>query len=127
MRRIATAVACSVLAFTGCGTNTESAPTAATDSQRVIDALCMAPDAGDALQARTIFFDRAHEPLHQLAADVGDDDRGIEGRLLEAKQRVEADLTSDVSPNLAADMDGLISATADAIEANGDPRPALCT
>ncbi|MGH3371843.1 MAG: hypothetical protein ACRDPR_17770 [Nocardioidaceae bacterium] len=127
MRRIATTVACSVLAFTGCGNNTESAPTAATDSQRIIDALCLARDAGDALQARTIFFDRAHEPLHQLAADVGDDDRGTEGRLLEAKQRVEADLTSDVSPDLVDHLDVLITTTAAAIEADGDPRPDPCT
>ncbi len=127
MRRVAAAVAASALALTGCGEDPGSAPTATTEIPGVIDALCAARDAGDSDRARTISFDRAHDPLHELAADLSDEDRGTEARLLEAKQRVEADLTSDASPDLVDDLDELITATADAMEANGEPRPSPCT
>ncbi len=83
----------------------------------------MAAIDGDPSLASTLFFDRAHDRLHELAAAVSDIDRSIEARLLEAKQRVEADLSIDRAPDLAAHLAALAAVAADATEANGDPRP----
>lgn len=60
-----------------------------------VEALCAATEAaadGDSDAASAIFADRAHEPLHNLAAAVAERDRGVAGRLLETKQGVEARL-----------------------------------
>lgn len=124
---VAFAVATAALT-TGCGDDSGSPAT--TPDAGVVAALCAASDrarTGDGGGARTIFFDRAHDALHQLAADVSDDDRAAEARLLEAKQRVEAALSAASTPQLAADLDALAHAAAEAVEANGDPRPEPCS
>lgn len=118
------AVAVAVAAV-GCGDDGSSPMNAS--SPALIESLCAARDtatAGDADEARTIFVDQVHDELHQLAADTDDADRDAAARLLEAKQRVEADLTDRTA--LADALEALAAATIDAIEANGDPRPDPC-
>lgn len=50
--------------------------------------------ATDPPAARTAFFGEAHEGLHTLARALGDVDRPKAADVLEAKQTVEADLSS---------------------------------
>ncbi len=90
--------------------------------------LCSARSAarsGDVAAARGAFFDRAHQPLHELAAGATARDRSAAARLLEAKEAVEAGL-AQAAPNLASDLDRLLAATASAVDAVGDPRPQSC-
>ena len=90
--------------------------------------LCSARSAarsGDVAAARGAFFDRAHQPLHELAADATARDRSAAARLLEAKESVEAGL-GQAAPSLASDLDRLLTATASAVDAIGDPRPQSC-
>jgi hypothetical protein len=84
----------------------------------VVEALCEASDeaARDAEAARRIFFDRAHDPLHDIAAAAEKVDRSSAARLLEAKQAVEADLEATAAPELTSDLGRLIVATRDALE-----------
>ena len=80
------------------------------------------PDA-----VRNVFFDRAHQPLHELAAETSRHDRATAARLLEAKQAVEADLDSP-DRSLDTDLDELLDAASDAIAASRRPAPAAaCT
>lgn len=58
------------------------------------DGVCQALEearAGRVEAARRAFVNRAHQPLHDLAAAAGERDREVAARLLEAKQRVEGD------------------------------------
>lgn len=93
---------------------------------RLYQGLCQAlaqasqPDA-----AREIFFDRVHQPLHQLAADATDADRAVAAKLLEAKQAVERDL-ADAPQLLPGDLDRLAEATRWAIAATGGTTPVPC-
>jgi hypothetical protein len=69
----------------------------------VIDGLCTTRrEVPNVTAARTAFYDLAHENLHLLARAVEGHDRGAAARLLEAKQRVEADLISPGGPTLLA-------------------------
>lgn len=43
-------------------------------------------------EARALFFDRSHEPLHTVARALEDLDRAQAAQLLEAKERVESEL-----------------------------------
>lgn len=56
--------------------------------------------AGDVSAARATFFDRSHQALHELAAELETVDRAAAGRLLEAKARVEAALEQDSSDGM---------------------------
>jgi len=125
-RSAALAAVLTLLVVSTCGSNDASPPASPPDQPSVVDALSEARGAaidGDPSLARTLFFDRAHDRLHELAAAVSDIDRSIEARLLEAEQRVEADLSIDRAPDLAAHLAALAAVAADATEANGDPRP----
>ncbi len=84
-----------------------------TELHGVVDALCEAHEAAprDPEQARTIFFDRAHDPLHDIAAAAQEVDRSSAARLLEAKQAVEADFERMLGPDLASDLERLVAAT----------------
>ena len=77
--------------------------------------LCTARDQarGDVLQARTTFYDRSHDALHTIARALDRVDRTQAGLLLEAKQRVEADLMNTGTPpaTVAADLDRLAEVT----------------
>lgn len=89
-----------------------------TELRAVVDALCDATDAAERSRrtARMVFFDRAHDPLHDIAAAAGEVDRSSAARLLEAKQAVEADLDR-MAPELASDLRTLVVATRDALKA----------
>ena len=52
----------------------------------VCAALAASADGGD---ARAVFYDRAHDGLHELASDTASQDRAVAGRLLRSKERVE--------------------------------------
>lgn len=72
----------------------------------VHEELCDALHSSDPDAAAARFTDRIHTPLHELAAAARRQDRAVAARLLEAKQRVEADLDhadpQQVLPHLAA-------------------------
>jgi hypothetical protein len=63
--------------------------------------------------ARRVFYDRAHDRLHDLARAAELVDRRAAARLLEAKQAVERDLDAPASSStrLAAALDRLLRAT----------------
>jgi len=90
--------------------------------------VCQAAEAagdGDAAGAKTIFFDRSHQPLHELAAAAQERDRGVAARLLEAKERVESGFEND-SPTLAVDLETLAVASGRAMIAAGTTDPGPC-
>lgn len=120
-------VALAVLASTACGRDddaTSAAPVRSYDG--LYQGLCAArasatrPDA-----ARQAFFDRAHQPIHELATAVAREDRAVAARLLEAKQAVERDLDGGAA-GLAGDLDRLLDTTRRAIAATGQPSPRSC-
>ena len=79
-----------------------------------------ADHADDHATAEAVFHDRSHETLHTIAAAVEEVDRAVAADLLTAKQRVEADLASNALPaGFARDVDALLSATTQALEAIG--------
>ncbi|MDQ3897037.1 MAG: hypothetical protein M3326_07290 [Actinomycetota bacterium] len=74
---------------------------------RLVDAhaaLCEAAARPDT--ARTLFFDRSHEALHTVARGLEDVDRAQAAELLEAKEKVEADLAAP-GGSLPADLSRL--------------------
>lgn len=75
----------------------------------------------DAAERR--FVDEAHGPLHELAAAAGARDRAAAGRLLEAKQRVEAAVETN-APDL--ELADLVSTTRRAIEVADERDPGVC-
>ena len=85
-----------------------------TDYQAAVAALCEARDAQPG-EARALFFDRAHGPLHVLADDVAEEDRATAADLLEAKQQVESTLDSDQSADLGEELGRLVDATVAAL------------
>ena len=95
-RRLATTT-CSVVlgvVVTACGGGGDS-DDAATRSgrfagvhERVCVALAAAADDGDLDEAQAV-FDDVHVGLHALATAVGERDRAVAARLLEAKQAVD--------------------------------------
>ena len=82
-------------------------------------------EAAQPAAARGTYFDRVHQPLHELAADAARADRTAAARLLEAKQALERDLAGDTSL-LGDDLDRLLDATRRAIAATGRPAPEPC-
>ena len=59
----------------------------------------------DVNTARATFYDRSHDALHTLARALQPVDRDLAARLLEDKQRVEAELTNRGAPgDVAADL-----------------------
>lgn len=92
-------------------------------------ALCTAKRqaATDPQAARRVFYDRAHDHLHELARQAQTTDRPAAARLLEAKQRVEHDLDASAAPQrLVGDLDRLLAATDAALTAVSIPPP-TCT
>lgn len=102
-------------------------PQGGTTNSKVPDlytALCDAASAPDPESAES-GFGRAHDGLHSLARELQDtDQRAAAGDLLEAKQQVEAAFADDPVPgDLTRRLDQLLTATADALVASGQPRP----
>jgi len=92
------------------------------------DGLCQAAaaaDRSDVAGARAEFFDRAHQPLHELAGAAQTQDRAAAARLLEAKARVEADISA-ASPSLGVSLAALADATGQAMAAIGAGDPGPC-
>ncbi|MFP5319172.1 MAG: hypothetical protein ACLGI2_12890 [Acidimicrobiia bacterium] len=93
---------------------------------RLYQGLCQArAEASQPEAAREIFFDRVHQPLHQLAAEAAGADRAAAAKLLEAKQAVERDFADDPEL-LPGDLDRLTEATRRAIPTTGRPTPDPC-
>ncbi len=81
-----------------------------------------APERPRAAEAR--FFDRSHETLHVVARALEDVDRPLAGRLLEAKQKVEADFSGLASGDrVADDLGRLVEVTALALDRLAVPIP----
>ncbi len=77
-------------------------------------ALCAARDqaGADVMAARTTFYDRSHDALHDIARALDPVDRAASGRLLEAKQQVETGLDASPPPaDLVADFQRLADVT----------------
>jgi hypothetical protein len=82
-----------------------------------------APDRPRAAEAR--FFDRSHETLHVIARALEDVDRPLAGRLLEAKQKVEADFSGLASGDrVADDLGRLVEVTRAGLDRLAVPLPA---
>ena len=91
-----------------------------------VEGLCQAREeaGGDVNPARTTFYDRSHDPLHAIAGALEPVDRPLAGRLLEAKQAVEADLASPArAASLTADLDRLLEVTREALARLSVPSP----
>jgi hypothetical protein len=87
-----------------------------------VDGLCLAQQSAterDVDGARAYFEDLSHAALHEIAARVEAADRPLAGDLLEAKQRVEADLAAGRAATLATDLGSLIDSTGVALAALG--------
>ena len=111
----------------GCGTGDERS-TASNDDPyaQLYQGLCQArAQASQPEAAREIFFDRVHQPLHELATEAAGADRAAAAKLHEAKQAVERDLAHDPE-SLRGDLDRLAEATRRAIPATGRPTPDPC-
>ena len=73
--------------------------------------------------ARDVFFTRAHATLHVMASELSNTDRPLAAELLEAKNRVEQELTG-VGPQTAADaLDHLLSISKQALISLGMSSP----
>lgn len=93
----------------------------------VHDGLCAAAEAagaGDRAAARAAFAD-VHGPLHALAAQLEEQDRGAAGRLLEAKQRAEAGLESGPAAP-ATELDALAAEVRAGLDVIGADAPTAC-
>ena len=81
-----------------------------------------APERPQAAEAR--FFDRSHEALHVVARALEGVDRPMAARLLEAKQKVEADFSGLASGDrVADDLGRLVDATRAALDRLAVPAP----
>ncbi|MBA3652589.1 MAG: hypothetical protein H0W70_00165 [Actinobacteria bacterium] len=86
-----------------------------------------AAKADNAGRARTIFFNVSHQRIHELAAATEPVERGIAARLLEAKQRVEAEfLAAKPNTTLRADLVRLGVAMAKAMTVTAHVHPPTC-
>lgn len=103
-----------------------SPPEANAAHTAVCDALGEAR-AGDAVAARQIFTDQAHEGLHELAAATSEQDRAAAADLLEAKQQVESDLTGPAPPLVTAleALDPTVRRALAVTDADAEP-PSAC-
>ena len=124
-----------------CGSRTADAPPATTTGPTIVvagepvplarltdalESLCAArteaPDRPQAAEVR--FFDRSHETLHLIARALEDVDRPLAGRLLEAKQRVEADFSGLASGDrVADDLGQLVEVTRAGLDRLAVPAP----
>lgn len=121
------AVAAALSALSG-PSDRSSAPGAGPSFESARNGVCQAAESashGDPAGARATFFDRSHQPLHELAAAAQERDRAAAARLLEAKERVETGLEK-ASSTLAEDLDNLAVAAGRALAAAGSSDPGPC-
>lgn len=133
---VATIVAAVVLA--ACGSSGETGPASPSGAlgivteeaaDRTVSGLCRIRTtlAKDRDGANRVFYDRSHDELHVIAAAAQGEDPAVAGRLLQAKERVEADLRPERLPGgFVQNLDALIAATRDALGAIGLEAP-RCT
>lgn len=96
-------------------------------ARATVQGLCGVREAPDASAAKATFYDRTHDELHVIAAATEEQDRSAAASLLEAMQRVEAELEHPPLPEgFSADVDALVGTTRAALEAIGLGAPA-CT
>lgn len=72
--------------------------------------------AGDAESSRAVFFDEAHDGLHDLASRTAEMDRTVAAELLRAKERVEALMDAGSPSDLRPALDDLAEVTATATQ-----------
>ena len=102
------------LAIAATGDNDADAPTAGAQASPlpgVCDALASAR-SGDVEDARAVFFDDAHDGLHDLASRTAKVDRAVTADLLRAKERIEALMESSSASDLQTALADLADATA---------------
>lgn len=111
------------LVAAGCGSDAG----VITASDPVVVAMCDAATASTTDEA-VAAFERDHDLLHGLARELQDmDERAPAGRLLEAKQVVEADIADDVpSGRLFRDLATLLDATLAGYEVADGSGPLTC-
>ena len=81
----------------------------------VVAGVCAALDASaDGGDARAVFYDRAHDGLHELASATTSQDRAVAGRLLRSKERVETLLDGASPAQTTTALEELSEATVDA-------------
>ena len=79
-----------LLVVAACGEGEAPAKSGPFDpAMRAVCGSAAAAIAGDVTGAHTLFVDRAHQRLHELAAAVEKPDRQVAGRLLEASARTD--------------------------------------
>ena len=85
-------------------------------SSAVVAGVCAALEASeDGSNARAVFYDRAHDDLHELAAETSALDREVAARLLRSKERVEALLDGPRGTETTAALGVLSDVTAEAV------------
>ena len=87
--------------------------------QDAVAAICLARETvdNDVEEAQMTFLDRAHVPLHVIAAAVEDEDRALSGQVLEAKQAVEQNFASTPEPEeMVDDLEALLEVTVEALD-----------
>ncbi|MCA1727275.1 MAG: hypothetical protein LC722_06405 [Actinobacteria bacterium] len=108
-----------LLVLSACDSSGDREPTTAPSQSNedrwlsAVDGLCGALGSAQEPQtARAAFFDRSHAQLHELAAAVGERDRGAEGEILRAMSVVEEDFRAHTGPGkLEIHLGTLIRAT----------------
>ncbi len=97
---------------------------------RLVASLCTAAASarsGDRDRARRLFFDGAHQPIHELASATSEVDRVVSAQLLEAKQVVEGDLGDADAAGLADHLVALaVAAMVAAAVSDDGTRPTAC-
>ena len=126
-RTAAAVIVVLLAAGSGCGSEEERGDPGRRPDNAAYLGVCSALGAaktGDTDEARTIFDDEAHGPLHDLAAEVGKEDRAVAARLLEAKQATESAVSGTDDDALRPALERLAAATGDAVtEVEGEPGP----
>lgn len=82
--------------------------------------------AGEIDDAGRLFYDTAHEPLHELSARVAKRDRTAAARVLEAKAKVESALERE-DQDVARPLAELLRVSREAITIAGEDTPAPCS
>ena len=109
-------------------TTSRSTASEVADADPLIRDLCEAVNAaldGETDRVRSTFD---HGPLHTLADEILETDRGAAADLLVAKEAVDADLADPETDaaTIAADLDALVQATAAALAVTGPDGPTDC-
>lgn len=104
------------LAALGDGGPDEVGATPERELQAGVCATIRASTGEDRVDPRVVFYDRAHDGLHELAARVSESDRAVAADLLRSKEQVESLLDERTSrESLTAALRQLGKSTTDAV------------